>query len=228
MVLAAVTSLTLARLKAYHACEVLFDVLLDAIAPTLCLGVERHTVPINGESVKVYALLPTGSQTPVPGVLVSNGLKGTNFETICTALRTKAILSSVWFFMETPGTYAYKQPMTKSSSELIYKEVLTLTASHQRIDGSCLAMLGISFGGNCAMRMAIVDKHLKAVVINGAPLGRSLSFSGSFGMPGIVVRALFSVLGAKKLPDLKANLIPGRISSRLNVVFWRSMGTRIH
>ncbi|PNP78646.1 hypothetical protein FNYG_07992 [Fusarium nygamai] len=159
---AAWPGLTPARLKAYYTCEVLFEVLLDAIAPTLSLDVERHTVPINGENVKVYALLPTGSQHPVPGVLVTNGLEGTNVETICTVLRTKAILSSAWFFMEMPGTYAYKQPMTKSSSELIYKEVLTFMASHKRIDGSRLAMLGISFGGNCATRMAIVDKRLKA------------------------------------------------------------------
>jgi esterase FrsA len=96
--------------------------------------------------------------------------------------------------------------MTKSSSELIYKEVLTFMASHKRIDGSRLGMLGISFGGNCATRMAIVDKRLKAVVINGAPLGRSLSFSGSFGMPEIGFRALFSVIGAKTLPDLKGKL----------------------
>jgi esterase FrsA len=63
-------------------------------------------------------------------------------------------------------------------------------------------MLGISFGGNCATRMAIADKRLKAVVISGAPLGRSLSSLGSFGMPEVVIRALFSVVGAKTLLDL--------------------------
>ncbi|KAG5790318.1 hypothetical protein H9Q69_010627 [Fusarium xylarioides] len=107
---------TPARLKAYHTCEALFDILLDSIAPTLSLDVERHIVPINGEDIKVYALLPTGIETLMPGVLVTNGLEGTNVETICTALRTKAVLSSAWFFMEMPGTYAHKQPMTKSSS----------------------------------------------------------------------------------------------------------------
>ncbi|RKL22891.1 hypothetical protein BFJ70_g13086 [Fusarium oxysporum] len=203
---AAWPGLTPVPLKTYRVCEALFDILLDAIAPTLSLNVERHIVPVNGEDVKVYALLPTGIETTVPGVLVTNGLEGTNVETMVTALRTKAVLSSAWFFMEMPGTYASKQPMTKSSSELIYKEVLTFMASHKLVDGSRLGMLGISFGGNCATRMAMVDKRLKAVVVNGAPLGRSLCLSRSFGMPEVVVRALFSVAGAKTLIDLKSGL----------------------
>ncbi|ENH68157.1 hypothetical protein FOC1_g10003787, partial [Fusarium oxysporum f. sp. cubense race 1] len=105
---AAWPGLTPAPLKAYRVCEALFDILLDAIAPTLSLNVERHIVPINGEDVKVYALLPTRSETTVSGVLVTNGLEGTNVETMVTALRTKAVLSSAWFFMEMPGTYASK------------------------------------------------------------------------------------------------------------------------
>ncbi|KAK2478786.1 hypothetical protein H9L39_08160, partial [Fusarium oxysporum f. sp. albedinis] len=165
---AAWPGLTPAPLKAYRVCEALFDIILDAIAPTLSLNVEGHIVPVNGEDVKVYALLPTGTETTVPGVLVTNGLEGTNVETMVTALRTKAVLSSAWFFMEMLGTYASKQPMTKSSSELIYGEVLTFMASHKQVDGSRLGMLGISFGGNCATRMAMVDKRLKAVVVNGA------------------------------------------------------------
>ncbi|KAL5623769.1 hypothetical protein FOBRF1_003019 [Fusarium oxysporum] len=203
---AAWLGLTPAPLKAYRVCEALFDILLDAIAPTLSLNVERHIVPVNGEDVKVYALLPTGTETTVPGVLVTNGLEGTNVETMVTVPRTKAVLSSAWFFMEVPGTYAYKQPMTKSSSEIIYKEVLTFMASHKLVDGSRLGMLGISFGRNCATRMAMVDKRLKAVVVDGALLGRSLCFLGSFGMPEVVIRALSSVTGAKTLLDLKSRL----------------------
>ncbi|KAG7414636.1 hypothetical protein Forpe1208_v008262 [Fusarium oxysporum f. sp. rapae] len=48
---------TPARLKAYRVWEALFDVLLDVIAPTLSLNVERYILPINGEEVKVYPLL---------------------------------------------------------------------------------------------------------------------------------------------------------------------------
>ncbi|KAF5614769.1 alpha beta hydrolase family domain protein [Fusarium tjaetaba] len=208
---------TQARMNAYYACERLFDILLDAIAPTLNLTVERYFVQTNGEKVKVYALLPdtssAGIGTLVPGVIVTNGLEGTNVETMATALRTQAVLSSAWFFMEMPGTYAYKQPMRSASSEQVYRDVLSFVASHKSVDESRLGMIGISFGGNCATRMAIADKRLKAVVINGAPLTRSLSPTGSFGMPEIVVRALFSVFGAKSLQDLKSSLhalIPSR------------------
>ncbi|KAH7165043.1 hypothetical protein DER46DRAFT_648307 [Fusarium sp. MPI-SDFR-AT-0072] len=144
---------TPARLKAYRVWEALFDVLLDVIAPTLSLNVESQGVPV----------IVIDSETTVSGVLVINGLEGTNVETVVTALRTKAVLSSAWFFMEMPGTYAYKQPLTKSSSKLIYNEVLTFMALHKLVDGSRLGMFGISFEGNCATRVAMVDKRLKVV-----------------------------------------------------------------
>ncbi|KAL1850270.1 hypothetical protein Plec18170_006965 [Paecilomyces lecythidis] len=195
------------RDMAYYACEALFDILLDAVAPTINLNVERHIVKSQGEEVKVYGLLPEATKSiGMPGVLITNGLEGTNVETITTLLRTKSIVSSAWFFMEMPGTYRFKRPMCKDSSERIYGDVLSFIESHPAIDSSRLGMVGISFGGNCATRMAIADKRLKAVAINGAPLARSLSPTGSFGMPEIVVRALFNIVGAGGLQALRMSL----------------------
>ncbi|KAK1989986.1 alpha/beta-hydrolase [Colletotrichum falcatum] len=198
------------RMEAYRACGELFDIVLDAVTPTINLTVERHRVETNGEEVKVYALFPNastaGDGASVPGVLVTNGLEGTNVESMATALRTQAVQLSASFFMEMPGTYAYKQPLTRASSERIYGDVLSFIASHRLVDASRLGMMGVSFGGNCAARMAVADKRLKAVVINGAPLARSLGPLGSFGMPEILIRTLFSVLGARTLLGLKNDL----------------------
>ncbi|KAJ6443621.1 alpha beta fold family hydrolase [Purpureocillium lavendulum] len=44
---------TPARQRAYRDCERLFDILLDAVAPTLDLTVERHIVRTSGEEVKL-------------------------------------------------------------------------------------------------------------------------------------------------------------------------------
>ncbi|KAE8381796.1 Alpha/Beta hydrolase protein [Aspergillus bertholletiae] len=195
------------RDKAYYSCEALFDILLDAVAPTIDLKVERHIVRSQGEEIKVYGLLPEATQpNGMPGVLFTNGLEGTNVESIMTVLRTRSIVSSAWFFMEMPGTYRYKRPLCKDSSEQIYGDVLSFIESHSAIDRSRLGMVGVSFGGNCATRMAIADKRLKAVVINGAPLARSLSPRGSFGMPEIIVRSLFNVVGADGIQALMMSL----------------------
>lgn len=198
------------RQKAYRTCERIFDLFLDVVAPTLDLKVERHFVKTSGEEVKVYALLPTnppqGAGVPLPGILVSNGLEGTNVETMTVAIRTQATVSNAWFVMEMPGTYAYAHPMSKASSEQIYSDVLSFMAAHEGVDGDRLGMIGISFGGNAATRMAIADKRIKAVAINGAPLGRSLGPSGSFGMPEVIVRVLLAVFGAKTLLHLKSSL----------------------
>ncbi|GAB0138911.1 hypothetical protein EsDP_00007131 [Epichloe bromicola] len=115
--------------------------------------------------------------------------------------------------MEMPGTYAYKQPMSKASSEKVYRDVLDFMSSHEFVDASRLGMVGISFGANCATRMAVADNRLKAVIVNGAPLGRSLKPTGSFGMPELLVQALFGIVGAKSLLELKTSLhelIPSR------------------
>lgn len=196
------------RDRAYRTCERLFDILLDATAPTTDVIAERHTVQTNGEDVKFYALLPApksgATSVKLPGILISKGLEGTNVETLSSALRSQSSISSCFFFMEMPGTYAYKKPMRKATSESIYSGVFTYLQSHPSVDAPRLAMIGISFGGNCATRMVITDKRIKVVVACGAPLGRSLKPTASFGMPEIVVTAFHHVLGANSVRDLKA------------------------
>lgn len=112
------------RDRAYRTCERLFDILLDATAPTIDVRVERHRVQTNGEEVKLYALLLVTKFTIVrlSGILISNGLEGTNVETFSSALRSQSSISSCFFFMEMPGTYAYKSPLRKVTSESIYSD----------------------------------------------------------------------------------------------------------
>lgn len=96
--------------------------------------------------------------------------------------------------------------MSKVTSESIYSDVFAYLQSHPSVDASRLGMIGISFGGNCATRMAIADKRIKAIVANGAPLGRSLKPTASFGMPEIIVTAFHQVLGVNSVRALKAAL----------------------
>lgn len=199
--LAAWPGRTLKRTDAYHTLNKLFDLLLDSIAPRLNLVVERYTLKSQGEAITIYGLLPTsliGAESRgMPAVLVSNGLEGTNVESIMPFLRSAHLDAAALFFMEMPGTYAYKNPMKAGVSEKIYSDAISYIASHQHIDGDRIGMMGLSFGGNWTTRMAICEPRLKAVVVNGAPLRRSLGMSGSYGMPQIMLEALANTTGAK-------------------------------
>ncbi|KAK2601691.1 hypothetical protein QQS21_004766 [Conoideocrella luteorostrata] len=192
------------RTKAYHWSRRLFDLLLDAIAPVLNLKVERSIVRSSGEELVLYGLIPRTpeSHQTLPAALITNGLEGTNVEIMASFLRYQRADDLAMFFMEMPGTYMYKKPMKAADSERIYADVISHISSHKAIDSSQIGMVGISFGATWAVRMAIVDSRLKAIVANGAPLGRSLTPWGAFGLPQIIVDAIASSVGTRNLLSL--------------------------
>ncbi|KIM94124.1 hypothetical protein OIDMADRAFT_60958 [Oidiodendron maius Zn] len=199
------------RDEAYYTSGRLFDVLLDAITPTMGLEVERHIVLSGDESISIYFLLPDASlrdaDKPWPAILVSNGLEGTNLEAMLYFLYNMKHRSNfAWVFMEMPGTYAYKNPMKVGISEQVYSDVISKITTHPTIDRNRVGMLGLSFGAHWATRMAFADERLKAVAANGPPLARSLQPWGAFGIPQIMIDTLCNVSGASSLFDLSVKL----------------------
>ena len=194
---------TPARTQAYWRSRRLFDVLIDACAPELGVTVERVSTPVEGDVVKGYQILPVGAG-PHPMVLVTNGLEGTTQELIIPMLKYRKNGVGI-FIMEMPGSYVYKQPMS-SKSQGIYHKVIDYLAAHPKVKSDRIGMMGVSFGGYWATRMAITDTRLRAVVPCGAPTHHSFTASASFGMPEVIVQALRAVSGSKSLLSLTQNL----------------------
>lgn len=204
---------------AYSMSSRMFDIILDACTSPLGMRVIRHTLASHGEEVTIYGLVPTSTKTnqqpakdSLAGVLMTNGLEGTNAESIMPFLRCGRLGEVAWFFMEMPGTYAYKAPMSLGVTDCIYADAISFVQSLEFVDSNRVGMMGLSFGAHWATRMAIRDKRLKAMVANGAPLQRSLSPSAAFGMPQIMIEALSHAAGANAMTvstKLKA-LAPSR------------------
>lgn len=190
---------------AYAMSTRLFDIILDSCASPLNVRILRHVLKSHNEEVTIYGLRPNSAdagkpaEASLPGVLVTNGLEGTNAESILPFLRSGRLNEAASFFMEMPGTYAYKAPMSLGVTDGIYADAISFIQSLDFVDGSRIGMMGLSFGGNWATRMAITDNRLKAVVVNGAPLRRSLRPSSAFGMPQIIVDAPSRAVGANAL-----------------------------
>lgn len=205
------------RDEAYAMSTRLFDIILDACAPVLGIQVLRHVLKSHGEEIIMYGLIRRSTQPGVealPSILVTNGLEGTNAESMLPFLRERddRFYEGSCFFMEMPGTYAYKAPMSLGVTERIYADAISFIESLDYVDNSRIGMVGLSFGGHWTTRMAIVDKRLKAVVINGAPLRHSLRPSGAFGMPQIMIETLARAIGANivTLPAKLSALAPSQ------------------
>ena len=179
------------RMAAYHRSRELFDVLVRVLAPSIDVHVEQVDVTASeGQIVRGWLILPT-TPGPHPVVLATNGLEGTVQELAVALLRYRAA-GLATFLMEMPGSYAYTTPMSVRS-EAIYRAVVDRLVADDRLDPDRIAMVGVSFGGYWAARMAANDSRLACAVACGAPTHRS--FRGGFGMPDVIIHALAQTLG---------------------------------
>ena len=125
-------------------------------------------------------------------MIVTNGLEGTVQELLVPLLRYHASGLGV-VVMEMPGSYDYTEPMSPASEE-IYRRVIDAVVQDPRIDPARVGIVGVSFGGYWAARMAAVDHRLACAVACGAPTHRS--FRPKLGLPEIIIDALAQVTGA--------------------------------
>ncbi|MBO9534683.1 MAG: alpha/beta hydrolase [Solirubrobacteraceae bacterium] len=192
---------TAGRMRAYERSRALFDTLASAFAAGLDTIVEQVVIPTGGETVRGYRCLPAGAAS-CPVVIVTNGLEGTVQELLIPLLRYHASGLGV-VVMEMPGSYAYAGRMSPAS-ESVYRGVIDAVVADPRVDARRVGMVGVSFGGYWAARMAAADDRLACVVACGAPTHRS--FRPTLGLPEIIIDALAHVTGATTPPGLLRRL----------------------
>lgn len=192
-----------ARMRAYHRSRRLSDVLLRIVGPAVDLDVEPLRVAAGDETVEGYAVFPSGAER-VATALVTNGLEGTVQELVLPLLRhRRSDLGLV--VLEMPGTYAYRERMSPASEQL-YHAVLEQLAEDPRVDADRIGMVGVSFGGYWAARMAAASSRLRCAVACGPPTHRTFGPAGSFGIPQVITDALAHVTGARHPLDLARRL----------------------
>ncbi len=192
------------RLRAYETSHLLGEILLTALAPAMGVTIERVEIPVGGgDRVRGYLMLPGGVDRP-PVVLVTNGVEGTLAEAFLPLLKYRADGLAV-FVMEMPGTYSSREVLSPAA-ERVYRRVIDFLAEEPRVDGDRIGMMGISFGGYWATRLAAVDSRLRVAVANGAPTRRSFRPSASIGLPEIMVSTLRNATGAANIADTSRKL----------------------
>lgn len=192
------------RLEAYAVSQRLCEVLTSALAPHADGVIEHVSIPVPGnDTVRATLAFPPGDDR-LPAILCTNGLEGTVPEILLPAMayrhRGLGLLC-----MEMPGTYGYRQPLAPSAGE-VYSAVIDFLADHPRVDAERIGMLGMSFGGYWATRMAATDNRLRAVVANGAPSHHTFNAGRNIGTPEIFIHTLTQATHADNPRDLLSKL----------------------
>ncbi len=187
------------RMEAYWKARALFE----ETFPMLDDKMRKHVIDTGVERVEGYIRFPS-DEGRFPMVVITNGLEGTVQELAHPLLAYRDAPLGV-FLMEMPGTYAYKKPMGPESEE-VYKGVIEALSMHPQVDSDRIAMVGTSFGGYWAARMAAVSDRLACAVVSGAPLAHAFGIANSLGTPEIFIDALLKVTGASDVIGLRRRL----------------------
>lgn len=125
-------------------------------------------VPYRDGSITGYLHMPKGAERP-PLIIWTNGIdthKADAYKRILPFLaRGMAVLA-----FDSPGTGEGAQWHATPESGAMYTSVYEYMAGDKRIDGTRIGLLGISFGGHYAARMAATEPRFKAVVAMCAPV----------------------------------------------------------
>lgn len=192
------------RTRAYWASRRLAHALITSLAPGLGVMVESVDIPVADDVVRGYLVIPDSPQGRHPVVLVTNGLEGTVQELLLPLLKYRST-GMATFVMEMPGSYVYRVPMAPRA-EGIYRKVIDYLATHPRCDGDRIGMVGVSFGGYWAARMAAADPRVRCAVACGAPAHHTFRPTSSLGKPQIIIRTMRDVTHATGVRDLSRKL----------------------
>lgn len=213
--IAAFPGTTPARLVAHRRARAVGERLLTLMCDRLEVPEEERprqlAIPAGAEIVDGYVAFPPGEDR-VPLVIATNGLEGT-LDEMLPALERFRDARLAAFAMEMPGTYSYGSPMSVE----VYRAVIDHLAQHPRVDPERIAIVGVSFGGYWAARLAATDPRIRCAVACGAPLGDTFAIRGGLGTPRVITDALRKVSGAGSIVTLLPTLRRLVFSERIDV-----------
>ncbi len=187
------------RIEAYRNSRRVFARLLELFDERW----DATSIGTGDASVDGYLWTPPDGHTH-PLVIVVSGLEGTAQELVLL-LRRHLDSGLAFFVMEMPGTFASPLAMSGDSSR-IFESVLEHFAADPAVDAGRIALLGVSFGGYWAARMAATSHRLACAVADGAPTNHTFRAMRSLGTSQIVLDALMHVTATHSLLSLRRAL----------------------
>jgi dienelactone hydrolase len=170
-------------------------------APYLDPPVERVEIPFEGERVVGYLQIPR-SANPPPVVLHWGGVDGWKEDRRSNSeLLHKEGLAT--FTMDMPGAGENPCLGQEPRAERTFSAAMNYLETRKDIDGKRIAVMGGSFGGYWATKMAYVEaKRLRGAVNWGA--GCHLTFQEEWLRPALTLTASQYLMGPASLLDARS------------------------
>ena len=140
-----------------------------AAAKFLDPPMETVKIPFEGSEITGYLRIPKNAKGPVPLVLAISGLDSRKED---MATNYGAILQDgIGFFaVDSPGT-GQAPIKAGAAAERMFSSVLTYLQTRPEVDKARIAVVGQSFGGYWATKLAMVEhSRLRAVVAQSPPV----------------------------------------------------------
>jgi esterase FrsA len=162
------------------------DCYLEAVArQTPPLEIVR--IPFEGEEIIGYLRLPTGIERP-PVVVMTGGVDTwkSDIERQVQAMLAEGMAA---FAFDMPGTGESAWPLGANESR-VYSRVFEYLKARPDVDGDRIGAYLMSFAGYYAVKLAVTDPNLKAVVNVGGPIHLSFTLEHARTMPAMMIKTI--------------------------------------
>ncbi len=169
--------------------------------------VERVDIPFEGKSVICYLQIPRGAHRP-PVVLHWGGVDGWKEDRRrpSQAFHRRGLATMT---LDMPGVGESPVPGSDPEAERTFSTALDYLETRADVDGSRLGVMGASFGGYWAAKVAHVEaKRLKGAVDWGG--GVHLTFQEEWLRPALTTRAEQYLMGPASLLDARGYIFRTR------------------
>ncbi len=146
--------------------------------------IEPIEIPYEGTKLPGYFLKPSDGASPKPTLILHTGFDGTAEELYFGAVPVLRRNMNCLIF-EGPGQGAVLREQNlyfRPDWERVVTPVVDYAVGRPDVDGSKLALMGISFGGYLAPRAAAFEKRLAACIANGGVFDFFASWYAKSGM----------------------------------------------
>jgi len=152
-------------------------------------------IPYEGKEIIGYLRIPRGERPPV--VIFTGGVDGWKSDLHRTIEYLLAEGLAV-FAMDIPGTGESAWDLAPESDR-VYGRVMDYLQARKDLDGTRLGGFMLSFGGYYAVRLALSEPRLKAVINVGGPIALSFEKENVEKVPDVMISTIAHAMG-QKLP----------------------------
>ena len=163
-------------------------------------ALEIVRIPFEGKEIIGYMFVPRGEKPPV--VVMSGGVDTWKSD---ISKQVGAMLEEglAVFALDMPGTGESQWPL-EPNGDRVYSRAIEYLKTRPDVDGDNIGVYLVSFAGNFAVKLALVDPNIKAAVNVGGPIELAFTPEHIKIVPDVMVATIAHAMGEDPDAGFKA------------------------